>query len=90
LNIESLNWDDANIEHIARHQVTPAEVEDICFGSFIFTREASQRYILSGQSGSGRYLNVVIERIGKGVYRPITAFEMSEKYRRVYKRQTGR
>lgn len=89
MNIEGLDWDDANVEHIARHQVSPSEVEEVCFGFFIFSRETAQRYILSGQSGNGRYLNIVIERTGKGLYRPITAFEMSEKYRRAYKRIAG-
>jgi hypothetical protein len=26
----------------------------------------------------------------RGLYRPVTAFEMSDKYRQVYKRATGR
>jgi uncharacterized protein len=90
MQIENLNWDDYNIEHIARHQVTPREVEEVCFSTSIYTRDSPDRYIVSGQSGSGRYLNVVIEKIGKGLYRPVTAFEMSDKYRQVYKRATGR
>jgi hypothetical protein len=89
MNIGELNWDDNNIEHITRHGVAPQEVEDVCFGFHIYVRESGQRYVISGQSISGRYLNVVIERIGKGIFRPITAFEMSESYKRRYKRKLG-
>ncbi len=88
--ITDLQWDEDNIQHIALHDVGPDEVEGICFGLHISTREGSQRYVLSGQTGSGRYVNVVIERVGKGIFRPITAFEMSENYKRSYRRRVGK
>ena len=87
MNIESLYWDDENIEHISKHNVNPQEVEDVCFGTHIIRKEGNRRYILSGQSTNGRYLNVVIERVYKGLFRPITAFEMSEKYKRRYRKR---
>jgi uncharacterized DUF497 family protein len=87
--IDELEWDDENIEHIARHNVTPKEVEDVCYSLHIIEKAGEQRYILSGQSASGRFLNVVIECIGKGLFRPITAFEMSDSYKRKYKRKLG-
>ena len=88
--IGELKWDDANIGHIALHNVTPKEVEDVCFGLNISRKESSNRYILSGQAENGKYLNVIIERIGKGLFRPITAFEMSDKYKAKYKRRLGK
>lgn len=84
--ISDLFWDDENDEHIARHNVTPKEVEDVCFGLNLSKKESSNRYILSGQAENGRYLNVVIEHIGKGLFRPITAFEMSTSYKRKYRK----
>ncbi len=87
MKVEGLDWDDENIGHIARHNVNPREVEDVCFGTHISEREAGQRYILSGQSTNGRYLNVVVERVGKALFRPITAFEMSENYKRRYRKR---
>jgi len=87
MKINSLYWDDENIEHIAQHSVNPQEVEDVCFGTHIIERGGDQRYILSGQSANGRYLNVVIERVGKGLFRPITAFEMSENHKRRYRKR---
>ncbi|MEK7353541.1 MAG: BrnT family toxin [Chloroflexota bacterium] len=85
--INELEWEDQNIEHIARHIVNPQEVEDVCFGLHISENAGNERYILSGQTAGGRYLNVVIERVGKGLFRPITAFEMSEDYKRRYRKR---
>lgn len=88
MRIGQLDWDDDNVERIARHQVTPEEVEDVCFGFHISRAEHGGRYVLSGQSAEGRYLNVVIERVRGGVFRPITAFAMSERYKRSYRNRT--
>lgn len=88
--IGELEWDDESIKHIARHNVNPKEVEDICFGVHISQKEGNKRYILSGQSAGGRYLNVVVERAGRGIFRPITAFDMSETYKRMIRRRLGK
>lgn len=85
--IGELKWDDDNVDHIARHNVTPAEVQDVCYGLHLSEKAGRNRYVLSGQSDVGRYLNVVIERIGKGLFRPITAFEMSDSYKLRYKKR---
>ncbi len=90
VKIQGLQWDDQNIEHIAHHYVSHQEVEDVCFGVHVSIRESEMRDILSGQSADGRYLNVVLERLGKGQFRPITAFEMSEDYKRKYRKRLGR
>lgn len=87
MKIDSLYWNDENIEHISKHNVNPQEVEDVCFGTHIIRREGDRRYILSGQSANGRYLNVVIERVSKELFRPITAFEMSENYKHRYRKR---
>ena len=87
MQIIELEWDDVNVEHIAKHHVKPQEVEDVCLGIHLIEKESHKRYILSGQTTAGRYLNVVIEQVGKGLFRPITAFEMSENYKRSYKKR---
>ncbi|TET42158.1 MAG: hypothetical protein E3J66_04085 [Dehalococcoidia bacterium] len=87
MKIEELEWDDQNIEHIAKHEVTPQEVEDVCFGLHISQRVGERRHVLSGQSSAGKYLNVVVERLGGQRFRPITAFEMSDNYKRTYKKR---
>jgi uncharacterized DUF497 family protein len=88
--ISELQWDDENAGHITRHDVNPQEVEDVCFGIHIIVKERNQRYILSGQTAAGRYLNVVVERVSNGLFRPITAFEMSDNYKRRYRKRLGK
>ena len=88
--IGELEWDDENVGHITRHNVTPEEVEDVCFGLHLRVKASRQRYVLSGQTDSGRYLTVVIERISMGLFRPITAFDMSESYKRKYRKILGK
>lgn len=90
MRIDELEWDDKNDGHIVRHKVSPKEVEDVCFGLHISEKSGGGRYVLSGQTESGRYLNVVIERIGGGLFRPITAFDMSESYKRKYRKMLGK
>ena len=88
--IDQLEWDDKNTEHIARHDVSPKEVEDVCFSVNLSEKTGGQRCILSGQAENGRYLNVVIERIGGGLFRPITAFDMGESYKARYRKRMGK
>lgn len=90
MRIAELEWDDENVQHIARHNVNPQEVEDVCFGFHISEVESKQRCILSGQTSAGKHLNVVVERVGEGLFRPITAFEMSENYKRRYRKRLGK
>jgi len=85
--INDLLWDDKNVEHIAAHGVSPAEVEDICFWNNYCKKEECSRYLLRGQTAEGRYIMVVVESLGMGIFRPITAFEMTEGYKSGFRRQ---
>lgn len=87
MKIAGLEWDDVNAKHIARHMVTPLEVEDVCFGQHIAYAGENNRYILYGQTESGRYLKVVIARLRKNLFRPITAFEMSDSEKHSYRKK---
>lgn len=87
MKIDELLWEDERIEHIASHNVNPKEVEDVCFGLHLSKKAGGRRYVVSGQSLQGRYLNIVVERLGKGLFRPVTAFEMSKNYKRIYKKR---
>lgn len=83
-----LLWDDEAVEHIARHHVGPEEVEEVAYDprSFIVgTRQ--KRYIVYGQTGSGRYLKAVVEPLGRGLFYPVTAYEMDEADRSTYRRR---
>ncbi len=80
-------WDDANTEHIARHNFTAEEVEEVFEGSFRIRRVGTSRYTALGQTLDGRLAFVVFERRQRRVIRVITARDMDNKERRQYHRK---
>lgn len=69
-------WDDDNVEHIARHGVEPEEVEEIiyedCYPSWIVRGRRrvvhEARWRLYGQTCAGRYLSLWRHRTRKVEY----------------------
>ena len=77
--IREIIWDDYRIEHVARHDVDPHEVEEACDDPYhTARRQGKSRYRLYGQASSGRYLFVVLERMENNEFRPITARDMTQ------------
>lgn len=75
--IKELLWNEYRIEHIAQHHVEPEEVQEACDDRFsIAYRQGQNRYRLYGQTTTGRYLFVVLERVEGSLFRPITARDM--------------
>ncbi|MBW1690692.1 MAG: BrnT family toxin [Deltaproteobacteria bacterium] len=91
MEIREFEWDDNNIEHIARHGVSPNEVEDLAFDDDPWIRKGRKgtRYML-GYTIAGRYLFVVYNLKGKWIARVITSMDMDEKTRRLYKKRIER
>ena len=90
MNITNLVWDEDNIQHIARHNVTPEEVEEVCYENkpLIYRGKHSLYYAL-GRTQAGRYLFIVVRYLGQGRARPVTARNMDKKDRRLYKDKRG-
>jgi len=88
MEIREFEWDDNNIEHIARHDVFPDEVEDVAFddGPWIRKGRKGTRYML-GYTVAGRYLFIVYVLKGKGVARVITSMDMDDKVKKLYKKK---
>ncbi|CAN5880709.1 BrnT family toxin [soil metagenome] len=84
------DWDDANIDHIARHGLEPKDVEEALLDSEsvpmpAYNYGSEKRRGLVGATNGGRILSVVYtERSGKT--RPITAREASKSEKRRYRR----
>jgi len=73
-------------DHIARHHVSVAEVEEVIF-SAPFIRKARQgRYHIIGRTQAGRYLAVFVAPRGQGVYGLVTARDADDAERRAYMR----
>lgn len=71
---------DGNIAHIAEHDLTPEEVEEVLFNPV--SRDVSRssgRPIIHGFTADGRYVLVVYEQIDKDTIYPITAYEVELK-----------
>ena len=77
------------MDHIARHNVTPEEVEEVCFGRPFVKRAKSEGenpvYYVRGETDGGRYLFCVIIQFPNGVGYPVTAKPMTDKERRRYR-----
>ena len=85
--ISVLEWDDYRVEHIARHNVEPGEVWEVCEDPHHLARRHGQnRYLVYGQTADGRYLFVVLEGIRGTTYKPITARNMTAHEKRNFRR----
>ena len=88
MEIREFEWNDRNTEHIARHNVSPDEVEDVAFDDEPWIRKGRRgsRYML-GYTIGGRYLFIVYSLKSTGIARVITAMDMDEKTRKLYKKR---
>lgn len=88
MEITWFEWDDNNIEHIARHNVSPDEVEDVAFDDAPWVRKgrSGTRYML-GFTAGGRYIFTVYALKSKGIARVITAMDMDETTKKLYKKR---
>jgi len=89
VKISCLHWDDVNIEHIARHGLSPVNIEEVCFGEHISFRGRQKRYILYGKTEGGMMIIVVLEQLSMQVFRPITARAMTEREKHHYRKRAG-
>ena len=57
--MSEFDWDEANLEHIARHAVTRAEVEEVFAGPMVFidtdTEDGEMRIVEIGQTLRAEY-----------------------------------
>jgi uncharacterized protein len=85
MKISSLEWDDENILHVGRHNIDPVEVEDVCYGQHVAYKGKLSRYILYGRTFSGRFIKLVLQKLYDSVFRPVTAYEMTDSEKHKFK-----
>ena len=85
--ISAFDWDDENILHIERHQFSPEEIEEVFSGSYKVRRTRQRLYIALGETFDGRLAFVVFRRLSKGVIRVVTARDMEDGERRLFRRK---
>jgi hypothetical protein len=90
MRVREFVWPQDRIDHIARHGVTPEEVEEACFGRAFVQRARSQGespvYYVRGRTAAGRYLFCVVIRLPDEKGYPVTARPMTDREKRHYKR----
>ena len=77
IEIATLQWDDFNVEHIARHGVSMSEVQEACVNYVYIHKTYGDRYLLVGQTVNKRLLSVVLSKLSKTKYYVVTARDSS-------------
>jgi uncharacterized protein len=90
MNGIEFDWDDANISHIAEHDVTPEEAEEVLTGdslemSFEIGEDGEERWSYLGETTRSRLLYLVITLRGEKI-RVITAFGPPKQDKQFYLR----
>jgi len=91
--IRSLIWDDWNVPHIARHDVTPEEVEAACKANPMPYRESyKNRVMFLGETPAGRVIAIVLGPVPNaqpGTWYPFSARTAHRTERRGYQQWKG-
>ncbi|MBI3961144.1 MAG: BrnT family toxin [Deinococcus sp.] len=85
--VTGFEWDEANVAHIARHQVTPEECEEMFADRHLFAKALDSKYNALGRTLAGRLLSIFFVIKPGRLVRVITAREMEHHERRRYRRQ---
>jgi uncharacterized DUF497 family protein len=84
---ELFDWDDANILHLAEHDVMPEEAEEVVLGDPLDAGfdvvNSEERWSYLGETDEGRILRVLITMRGERI-RVLTAFDASRYLKNFY------
>jgi len=89
MKIQNITWDQETVDHIARHAVSPEEVEQVLFNDEdvpIIMRSRENKYLTYGETDSGRFLFIVwVSKYRKT--RIVTARNMTKKEKQFYRKR---
>ncbi len=89
MKIQKITWDQETVDHIANHDVSPEEVEQVLFNDEdlpVIMRGKGNKYLAYGKTDNGRFLLVVwASRHNKT--RIITARDMNKKEKQFYRKR---
>lgn len=91
MRIEILIWSEETELHLwSRHRITAREAEDAAYEAGLILRgREKDLYGAYGRTEAGRYLVVVVRKLGNSTARLITAREMTWTERRRYEKHTA-
>ena len=94
------DWDEYNVLHIARHNISPEQVEELYYSEGVFPtivgrnkcpRGKEIRYRLWGTDAAGNYIEAIIAIFPRyGVWRCITACRMTQGSMKAYLKKVRR
>ena len=88
--IKGFEWDEDNLSHIAQHGVTPEEAEEALTNAPVVLRGRDGRSLAHGQTEDGRLLFAVYVTRPRGRIRVITARNMKESEKRLWRRRRSK
>ena len=91
LYFDSLEIDDHILDKIeSKHGVTLHDIEDACLSEKRHVRKSKEGlYKVFSQTGAGRYLLVVMVNLSSGIWKVVTAREMGDSERQLYRKSIG-
>ncbi len=88
--IRGFGWDSRNRDHIAKHGVGAAEVEEaILLSRPLYRKSREGKYAAYAVTEDGRHLLIVFAVKGRGWIRVVSARDMSGKERHYYRKRRG-
>ena len=85
IEIKKLIWNEWNVFHIVKHQVTPVEVEEASHSVLGVFKSYKGRWVVIGTTIKGRVIAIVLSSKGNDEYYVVTARDASKKERRAIK-----
>ena len=90
ITVRRLVWDNNNIDHIDRHNVTKEEVEEVCQGEHVAVDAHYGRVMVIGPTFERRAIAVILDpEREEGVWYPVTARSADRQERRKYFEEKG-
>ncbi|MBP2334118.1 uncharacterized DUF497 family protein [Saccharothrix coeruleofusca] len=88
--MREIHWTDESEAHIARHQVSPDEVEQVVYTRPRLTRRGREDVTeVYGQTDAGCYLLVILSEALVGGHFVVTARDMTQQERRTFDRKAN-
>jgi hypothetical protein len=92
IDVIGLEFDDVNVEHLARHGVTPDDLWSVLLTApqfFMNLPDHGGSHVMLGPDERGRFFYASIVQVGTtGVWRPITGWPIrSARARRLYREE---
>lgn len=90
LIVDTLIVEEDRPEHIAKHNVTIEEVEEVLTSEYIYKAGKPERWIVIGKTKKQKLLTIILgKRPRRNTYGLITAYEASRQERNFYNRNAA-